>query len=92
MAINDMIEMTRDWPASRVQDIDFALASKRLPTLSQLRLRFSKTVDRILKRGAIKNEQEYYAARNALEMAADVDQPRIRDLVAAYEMQLLRPA
>ncbi len=83
MAINDTIEMTADLPAERVAAIDRLLESDGLPSLTEMRLRFSKVIRRVVARGAIRNEVEYYAVRNAVEIRGQ-DQG-LWKLLAAYE-------
>lgn len=85
MAINDTIEMTDDWAQERVTTIDAALQERDLPTLTEMRGRFSKLVQRAVRRGNIKNEVEYYAVRNAAELA---DGQKLWPLLAAYEERL----
>src|SRR6188472_3143566 len=71
MTIGDTIEMTDGWPASKVEETDQLLAADGLPTLSEMRVRFSKVIRRVLNRGHIKDEVEYYALRNAAELSHD---------------------
>ena len=84
IAIGDFIEMTNDWPPPRVSALDQALIQEALPSLSEMRLRFSKAIDRIVRRERINNEQEYYAVRNAVEHAGD-GQTRLWALLTDYE-------
>jgi len=84
MAINDLIEMTDDWPKERVNSTDLALAKAGLPSLSEIRKRFSETVQRAVHRGHIKDDVEYHAVRNAAELSGD-SQDSLWRLVAAYE-------
>ena len=71
MAIGDTIDMTDSWPAERVAAIDHSLKNEGLPTLTDLRLSLSKEIRRVVSRGSIKNEVEYYAVRNAAEQTQD---------------------
>src|SRR3954462_12188786 len=84
MAINDVIEMTDGWPKEQVASIDLALTKAGLPSLSEMRKRFSKAVERAVRRGRIKDDVEYYAVRNAAELLDDSQQP-LWLLLAAYE-------
>ncbi|HET7576922.1 MAG TPA: hypothetical protein VFK19_10230 [Sphingomicrobium sp.] len=88
MAINDTIEATERWPADKVEAIDDLLEREGLPSLTEMRLRFSKVIRRVVARGSIKNDVEYYAVRNAAELADD-GQEALWKLLAAYEK---RPA
>ena len=69
MAIGDTIEATEGWPCDRVAAIDSELATQGLPSLTAMRIRFSKVVIRVTGRGSIKNDVEYYAVRNAVKLA-----------------------
>jgi hypothetical protein len=86
MAIGDTIEMTEGWPLARVAEIDRLLASDGLPTLTEMRVRFSKIIRRVLTRGSIKNEVEYYALRNAAELTREGAE-ELWSLLSAYEAQ-----
>ena len=83
MAISDLIEMTDSWPAQDVQAIDAELLAQDLPTLTEMRVRFSKAVGRVVRRGRINDEAEYHVVRNAAELGGP-DAP-LRSLLAAYE-------
>ena len=84
MAIGDIIEDTDCWSPQRVTATDDLLVSNGLPTLSEMRLRFSRVIARVVKRGTIKNEVEYYAVRNAAELPQEVG-AHLWPLLAAYE-------
>ena len=86
MAINDTIEMTDGWPKERVVATDLSLRRAGLPTLTEMRKRFSRGVQRAVRRGSIKNDVEYYAVRNAAEFT-EGERPRLWQLLAAYEDQ-----
>jgi hypothetical protein len=87
MAIGDTVEATAAWPRDRVAAIDDELAGNGLPSLTAVRLRFSKVIGRVISRGAIKNDVEYHAVRNAVELAND-DQEPLWKLLSAYEQRL----
>lgn len=84
MAIGDLIEMTDGWSGRDVQAVDAALTEGGLPTLTEMRVRFSKAVGRVVRRGRINSEAEYHAVRNAAELSERSDGPLWR-LLAAYE-------
>jgi hypothetical protein len=65
-AINDIIEMTRHLSNSEVQRIDSELRQRNLITLTALRRRFSKAYAKILKRGTLRDETEYYLIQNVV--------------------------
>jgi hypothetical protein len=85
MMIGDLIEDTGRLPASEVKRIDAEFANAGLPTLSEMRLRFMRQVTRILKRGSIRNDEDYYLIRNAVEGLAANEQERLWELLADYE-------
>jgi len=87
MAIGDTIEATDRWPRERVVAIDDKLAHEGFPTLSAMRLQFSKVVRRVAARGSIKNDVEYYAVRNAIGMDTENEGP-LWKLLSAYEVRL----
>jgi hypothetical protein len=87
MAIGDTIEATERWPRDRVAAIDNELALEGLPSLTAMRLQFSKAINRVVRRGSIKDEAEYYAVRNAAELAQDDQQP-LWKLLSEYERRL----
>ena len=84
MAINDLIEMTDGWSQEQVASTDLALTRADLPSLSEMRKRFSKAVQRSVRRGHIKDDVEYYAVRNAVELSGEDHEP-LWLLLAAYE-------
>jgi hypothetical protein len=86
MAIGDTIEMTEGWTLERVAETDKLLARDGLPTLTDMRIRFSKALRRVLSRGTIKNDVEYYALRNAAELAQDGGE-ELWALLSAYKAQ-----
>ena len=89
MAINDFIEMTDGWPATNVAALDLELEEAGLPSLSEVRTRFSRSVQRALRRGHIKDDVEYYAVRNAAEMPG-ADEAPLWKLLSAYEQSVAR--
>lgn len=68
MAIGDIVEMTDNWPNGEIASLDAELTTASLPTLSAIRIQFSKSIRSIVRRGSIKNDEEYYLIRNAAEM------------------------
>ncbi|MGN6376400.1 MAG: hypothetical protein ACTHMG_12725, partial [Sphingomonas sp.] len=63
IAIGDIVEFTNDWPPSEVGSCDDELSQLGLPTLSEVRASFSRLVQRVIRRGHIKSEDEFYALR-----------------------------
>lgn len=89
MAIGDTIEQTDGWPMEKVAAVDELLAKDNLPTLTEMRLRFSKIIRRVVARESIKSEVEYYAVRNAVELSND-SQEGLWRLLAEYEERATR--
>jgi hypothetical protein len=84
MAIGDVVEMASDWSTSDVAACDDELSQAGLPTLSAMRVRFSKLLRRVVRRGHIKSEDEFYAVRNAVEQPG-ADSANLWPLLEAYE-------
>ena len=63
MAINDTLEMTESWPSDAVREFDRILEENGAATLTELRMRHSKKYRKVLKRGAINSEVEYYLVK-----------------------------
>ena len=72
MAINDTLEMLRDLPLNEVAACDAALKARGGYTLSELRHRYSRQYARLIKRGVIRTDEEYYLAQG---IVSDVDFP-----------------
>jgi hypothetical protein len=83
MAIGDLVEMTSNWSNDQVAAADEKLSADQLPTLSEVRARFSKAVRSVVRRGHIENDVEYYAVRNAAELSRGAED--LWKLLAAYE-------
>ncbi len=87
-AINDCVEMSLNFDHAEVEKLDSQLRSRGIVTLSELRRRYSKSYAKILKRGQIKNETEYYLVRNVLhdptEKAAE-ERKLLEELISDYE-------
>jgi hypothetical protein len=65
-AINDCVERSFHFDQAEVERLDSDLRRRGIVTLSELRRRYSKNYAKIMKRGKIKNETEYYLVRNVL--------------------------
>ncbi|MGN6122220.1 MAG: hypothetical protein ACTHOJ_04610 [Sphingomonas oligoaromativorans] len=84
MAIGDIIEATNRWDSGRLAEIEANLAGAGLPTFHEVRLRFSRGVQAILKRGRIANEREYHTVRNAVE-GLEPNEDQMWAMLSAYE-------
>jgi hypothetical protein len=88
MAINDIIEMSRRLGRDDVAALDAELASLGILTLSEVRRQHGKQFARIMKRGRIANEAEYYLAQNIINdpTPKPVEEfARLDEMIAAFE-------
>ena len=87
-AVNDTVEMFERHPLEYVCRLDVALRERGLATLSEIRRRYASTYRRILKRGNIKTETEYYLVAGVLaDLAANVtkdERAQLEILSASY--------
>lgn len=67
MMINDCLEMSSDWRAEKVAPIDSELKVLGIITLTELRHQYSKQYARVIKRGKINSEEEYYLLKGILD-------------------------
>jgi hypothetical protein len=74
VAIGDCLEYSESLPPKQVMLADEHLSRNGLPTISYLRARHRSGVDAILKRGKIRNEREYRAVRNVVELIGYKDE------------------
>jgi hypothetical protein len=86
MMCRDLLEATQDYAGEELALYDQALASQGAPTLSAMRVRHWKLVPKILKRGRIKNDDEYYLVRSVLDSStlASEDHAALMSLLHRY--------
>jgi hypothetical protein len=87
-AINDCVEMSFHFSHAEVESLDSELRKRGVVTLSELRRRYSKSYAKIMKRGQIKNETEYYLVRNVLcdpTEKAPEERKFLEELISDYE-------
>ncbi len=87
-AINDIVESSQHLPESDVRELDLELKRLGIVTLSEVRRRYSKSYRKVLKRGRILSETEYYLVRNVIiDHAAkeDSEMERLEMMIAVYE-------
>ena len=65
-AVNDTVEELSDKPLEYVQRLDAQLRKHGILTFSEIRRRYASSYRRILKRGKIKTETEYYLVAGVL--------------------------
>ena len=92
MAINDCVEMSSDWSPERVAAADRRFLENGAPSLSQIRLKYSKKYLQILERGRVKSLQEYYLVKGVLdsgsiELGAG-EEEKLASMLAAYELHV----
>ena len=85
MAIGDIIEMSEGFSARQVAEIDSALDAQGIITLSAVRGRFWTRIRRVLERGSIRGEREYYAVRNVVEALPEEEQGSAWQMLATFE-------
>ncbi|QQO32268.1 hypothetical protein JJC00_27345 [Bradyrhizobium diazoefficiens] len=87
-AINDCVEMSLHFDHAEVEKLDSQLRSRGIITLSELRRRYSKSYAKIMKRGQIKNETEYYLVLNVLHDPTEKtpeERKLLEELISDYE-------
>ena len=94
MAINDTIEEITDWSPQRIAEADAQLAAAGVFTLSELRKRYSKKYQAILKRGVIRNDTEFYIIKNirddgGVEKEETPEGIQIQKMIEAYENHIM---
>jgi hypothetical protein len=67
MMINDSIEMSSGWHPEKIAAFDAELKANGISTLTDLRRQYSRQYARVIKRGQIKNLDEYYLLKGVLD-------------------------
>ncbi len=88
MMIGDLIELASRVDDSALAAVNGELVAQDLPTFAEMRIRFSKAVQRVLRRGHVKDEAEYYAVRNAAELPG-ADAEKLWALLGEYEVRMM---
>lgn len=92
MALNDCVEVAQGFRPDQVRAADEELAGMGLPTLSALRLKRSRHLRAVLKRGTIRTEVEYYALKDLAEGAMpEAERSQLWRLLEEFE-EKARPA
>jgi hypothetical protein len=88
-AVNDIIQELSDVDIETVQAFDGALRAQGIPTLSELRQRYSSAYRAILRRNRIKTETEYYLVKELVDDLASTipEEERLKctDMLERYE-------
>jgi hypothetical protein len=87
IGIGDTLEATMDWSLEKIRSADLALAALNLPTLTTVKLEFSRKIAGILTRGRVRSEAEYYALRNVVEGMGETERATAWDILGAYELK-----
>lgn len=91
-AVNDTVEELVDQPPDYIERLDKSLREAGLVTFSEVRRRYASSYKRILKRGSIKNDTEYYLIAGVLAdfttSADDDERATLEQLVSAYEREV----
>jgi len=69
--ISDLLEMTKDLKKDEIFALDSRLNEAGLISLTEMRIKIWKTIPRILKRGHIRNDDEYYLLKEKVIDLAD---------------------
>jgi len=85
-AVGDLLEMTRDMTFQDKQEADAYLTERGAPTLTQMRREIWQLIPKILKRGKVRNDEEYYLLK---ERAISLDDPDMDDETRKVADQLL---
>lgn len=94
MAINDIVEDSSDWTPEQVAEADRRLATCNAYSLTEVRRRYSRKYLQILKRGRIRNIEEYYLIKGvadggSIEPGA-TEGEQIEALMADFEARLAK--
>ena len=87
-AVNDTVEDLSDCSAGYIQQLDESLKSQGIVTFSEIRRRHSKAFRKIIKRGTIVSDTEYYLINGILTDCdsgiSDIDRSQLENLVALW--------
>jgi hypothetical protein len=90
-AVNDTVEELSDQPPEYVQKLDAALREEGILTFSEIRRRYASSYKRIVKRGVIRTETEYYLIAGVLadysSLVTYEERALLESLVAQYEQR-----
>jgi hypothetical protein len=91
-AVNDCLEGLQDLTPMEVQQLDTALREVGIVTLTELRRRHSRKYKAVLKRGAVRDETEYYMVKAVLDERTDAlsatELATLGGMLLAYETTL----
>ncbi|MBV6322420.1 hypothetical protein [Duganella violaceipulchra] len=88
-AANDTVEETNNWSREAKSTVDEAFKSAGIVTVSEITRRYSASYKRIIKRGIIRDETEYYLIHAVLidqgNSVANDERAHLQKLTEAYE-------
>jgi len=88
-AVNDVIEELGDLKPEGVEILDEALRSAGIRTFSEVRRAYGRAYKKILKRGSIRTETEYYLVNGlVVDLASDIppsERVLLQQMLSAYE-------
>ena len=90
--LQDLLEMSRDLSPQKVQMADSHLKATGAPTLTTMRSEIWRTIPKLIKRGRIKTESEYYLLVERLNDAtgaelSQADRDQLADMVVEFEQR-----
>jgi hypothetical protein len=97
MVLQDLLEWSRDFGPGFAKAIDPHFAAAGLPTVSQMQREVWKTIPKVLTRGRIRTEAEYYLLIERLNDVSDTDglsqaeRDQISQMVADFEARKANP-
>jgi hypothetical protein len=97
MARNDLLEMSRPFAPTLVQAVDADLTNRGLPTLTATRASTWRTIPKVLARGRVRTEAEYYVVIERVNDMSNTDglsadeRARLGELAAQFEGRKARP-
>jgi hypothetical protein len=91
MMLNDLVPITEAATVAQRKDLDRALRENVGVTLASLMERQRAQIERLVKRGKLTSEQQYYLVREHLDLIADDPEqaaslPTLDAMVEAYEI------
>lgn len=88
-AVNDTVEELSDKPFEYVQRLDAQFRKRGILTFSEIRRRYASSYRRVLKRGKINTETEYYLVAGVLadssSLVTDEERAFLERMVKGYE-------
>ena len=90
LGLQDLLEISRDLSPPRIAELDARLRDLGLPTLAAVQARVWQTIPKVLTRGRIRTEAEYYLLIERLNDVSDAtmddgDRDRLARIICEYE-------